>query len=394
MPNYQRIAWLLPSMARGFYWHPVFSEFSKRFPNTIFYTGVWPGFLSGYEDSFRIKVVGRTRFLACGIGFTLPSIKIMYHLLRIRPRVIITSGFALWSIISLALKPLLGCRVVIVYAGSSAAADVLNSRIKLFARRAMARWSNAFVTNSRIGKNYLTKVLHAEGSRVFARPFEVPCIDALSVKHWREVPPLPSLQHPVLIVIARLVHAKGLHLLFQACSTLQKRGLEAYSLVVVGDGPQRRSLEELAVELGLKLRIHWTGWVEYAQLGEFLEQADVLVLPTLEDTWGMVVLEGMAVGKAILCSKWAGAAEMVVHGDNGYVFDPYQPESLAEFMKKFCDDPKLAPSMGARSKKLIESHTPSRAAQFLARVVEICLKRSVVGVEQDLASQWWRLEKT
>jgi glycosyltransferase involved in cell wall biosynthesis len=368
-----RIAWLLPSMARGSYWHPVFSEFAKRFPNTVFYTGLWPGFLPGYEGRFRIKVVGQTRFLPLGNRWlALPSMQIVFHLLGFRPHVVFVLGFSLWSIIALALKPLLRYKVVQVYTGSSAAADALSSRIRLFARRAMVRRTEACITNSQKGKDYLRRVLHAEASRVQASPFEVPCVDAFSTQRRTEDLQLPHLRHPVLIVIGRLIPVKGLHLLLQACAMLREKGVDSFSLLIVGDGPQRRSLERLTVELGLESNVHWTGWVEYVKVGSLLLNSDLLVFPTLGDTWGMVVLESMAAGKAILCSKWAGAAEMVVPGDNGYVFDPYQPESLAELIRKFCVDPRLAESMGNRSLSLIESHTPARAAGFLAGIVGAC----------------------
>jgi glycosyltransferase involved in cell wall biosynthesis len=49
----------------------------------------------------------------------------------------------------------------------------------------------------------------------------------------------------------------------------------------------------------------------------------------------MVVLEAMAFGDPILCSKWAGAVEMVADGDNGYIFDPHHPEQVAALMRQF-----------------------------------------------------------
>jgi glycosyltransferase involved in cell wall biosynthesis len=184
---------------------------------------------------------------------------------------------------------------------------------------------------------------------------------------------LASLQHPVFIVVSRVVRLKGLRFLLQACSTLNKRGYSGFSLLIVGDGPQRGELERLAIKLGLRNHLLWAGWVDYVLLNKYFNCADVLIFPTLEDPWGMVVLEAMAFGKAILCSKWAGAAEMVVDGENGYVFDPYQYYSLGELMQRFLDHPELAKSMGARSKEIIESSNPTTAADFLDQVVrQLC----------------------
>ena len=82
----------------------------------------------------------------------------------------------------------------------------------------------------------------------------------------------------------------------------------------------------------------------------------------------MVVLEAMVFGKPILCSKWAGASELVIDGENGYVFDPHDPEALAEIMKRFINEPKLVASMGRKSQQMMAHRTPKAAAQFLADV--------------------------
>lgn len=369
MKRAPRVAWLLPSMARGYYWHPVLAEFARAIPQTVVYTGLWTGYLAGFQDRFKVEVVGRTRYWAFGSGFILPPLSILPRLFRFRPQVVFTVGFSVWSGLCIALKSWLGCRVVIVYDGSSAAVDMLGSRFRLFTRRVLARHSDALITNSKGGKAYLTGVLGVQAERVLARPYEVPCLAAMTHLQQSGQPPAAGLRHPVFAAIGRLIRAKGLHLLLQACATLRGRGLDDYSLLIIGDGPQRQALERLVVELGLKCGIHWTGWLDYTRLGECLARADVLVFPTLADTWGMAVLEAMAFGKAVLCSKWAGAAEMVAVGDNGYLFDPHQPEQLAGLMEMFLVDPALAKAMGARSRKLIESHSPVAAANFFEQVV-------------------------
>jgi glycosyltransferase involved in cell wall biosynthesis len=372
-----RVAWLFPSMARGFYWHPVLSEFAKLYPQTIVFTGVWPGFIHGFESSFKVKVVGKTRFLVLqrttrgsGIGITLPPLAIIYYLLRFRPHVIFTISFTLWSAISLLVKSWLGSRVIIVYDGSSPSVDMINSRFRLFIRSVIARRSDAFITNSQGGRRYLTKVLKAKESRVFAKPYEVPCVAAMSALDRSGDVELARIRHPVFIVVSRLAHAKGLHFLLRACSTLQRKGYSKYSLLIVGDGPQRGELQHLASKLGLEGHIIWTGWVDYVRLNEYFKVADVFIFPTLEDTWGMVVLEAMAFGKAILCSELAGAAEMVVDSENGYAFNPNQYGRLGELMQRFIDDSGLASSMGARSKRIIESHSPVTAAEFLGEIIQ------------------------
>jgi glycosyltransferase involved in cell wall biosynthesis len=89
----------------------------------------------------------------------------------------------------------------------------------------------------------------------------------------------------------------------------------------------------------------------------------------------MVVLEAMVFGKPILCSKGAGAYEMVIEGENGYLFEPQNPEEIAEGMRRFIDNPELAASMGEKSKQLIGQYTPEAAAKSMAEVAMNVLQK-------------------
>jgi glycosyltransferase involved in cell wall biosynthesis len=82
----------------------------------------------------------------------------------------------------------------------------------------------------------------------------------------------------------------------------------------------------------------------------------------------MVILEAMAFGKPILCSKWAGASELIMEGENGYLFDPHTPQAIAQAMRRLLDNPDLISSMGQRSQEIIAQYNPTTAAQFLAKV--------------------------
>lgn len=381
--SHLRVAWLLPSMARGFYLQPVLREFTKIFPETVGFTGVWPGFAKGCEGCFKVKAVGKTRFVEIhktttgySTGIVLPSLRIIRPLVKFEPRVIFSNTFTLWTALSLLLKLWKRWKVVVVYSGSSPSVDARKSRVRLFIRRVMAHQVDAFITNSQAGRTYLTKALRAEASRVFARPYQIPDAGALLEPRQHPEPCFSNMRRPVFLFVGWTIPRKGLHLLLEAYSILQTEGYRDYTLLIVGDGSQRGELERSIKNQGLKARVRWAGWVDYGKLGAYFEDADVFVFPTLEDVWGMVVMEAMLFGKPVLCSKWTGAAEMVVDGENGYVFDPYRPEKLAVLMKRFIDNPSLIRSMGERSKQIIAPYTPELSAKHLAEVVEYVVKRA------------------
>ncbi len=373
-----RIAWLLPSAF--YYWQPAISKLAQIFPQTTVFTGLWQGFAPGFENSFAVEVLERkviqlTRTsTGYGNNFTYLSLNIINRLLRFKPHLIFTSSFGVWTMLALLLKPLAKWRVVIAYEGSSPSVDYRGSAPRLALRRAMVKAADALITNSKAGKAYLIDILKAKESNVFHQPYEVPATTALvgCTKEDKQSN-LHQLQRPVFLFVGGIIPRKGLHLLLEACVVLQKQGYRNYTLLVVGDGAQRQELEAFSQTHELADCVKWAGRVNYGNLGAYFNSADVFVLPTLEDTWGVVVLEAMALGKPVLCSKWAGAAEMVIEGENGYLFEPQQPEELAKVMRRFIEQPNLSKSMGDKSQQLMAQHTPEVAAQFLAKVTSFAV---------------------
>jgi glycosyltransferase involved in cell wall biosynthesis len=273
-----------------------------------------------------------------------------------------------------------GWRIIIVYDGSSPNVDLRDSKIRSFLRGAIAQSVDALITNSHQGKAYLTEFLRAKESCVFVRPYQVPDAKALSA-HQKDTEGSDSgWRRPVFLFVGQVIQRKGIHILLEACALLQKQGYRDYTVIVVGDGAQRDELKDFSQKHGLQDRIQWVGWVEYGRLNAYFRSADVFVFPTLEDIWGMVVLEAMFFGKPVVCSKWAGASEMVVEGENGYVFDPHAPEELAKIMGRFIDEPELSISMSHKSQQLIAQHTPEAAAQFLTEVTSFVLSMNTPRV--------------
>jgi len=377
--NDLRIAWLLP--VAWFYWQPALSKFTRLFPETVVFTGLFPGFAKGLEGTLRVEVVGKFRVIevnrddsSYGDNFTYLSPAIIGHLLKLRPQVIFTSSFGVWSILALALKLVMGWRVVIAYEGSSPGVDYRHSALRLFVRRWMVRLSDACITNSQGGKDYLIDILYASPDRVFLQPYEIP--DEQTLPGSGEIGDrLSTLQRPIFLFVGHLIPRKGLPLLLQACSILQQRGYDQYTLLVVGDGSQKQELQAFCEAHQLSDRIQWAGRVSYDEIGSYFQQADVFVFPTLEDTWGVVTLEAMLLGKPILCSKGAGTSELVVPGENGYVFPPDDANELADLMQKFLDHPELIPTMGARSQQIMAQYTPEAAAECLSQVTKLVMQR-------------------
>ena len=372
-----RVAWLFPSLARGSYWHPLFSRCAQRYPDTIVYTGEWPGFAAGFENDFAVEVVGETKVLQTtkaesgyGRSFMFPSLNIIPKLLAFKPDVIFASAFSLWTGVALLFKLCFGARVVVLFDGVSPGVDQLNLGVRILPRRIMNKFIDAYIANSQAGKEHLTEIVQAKASNVYVKPYLVPDMSAFDdTRDVSVCANVKSAERPIFLSVGQVVPRKGIKFLINACKLLKEQGCQPFTLLIVGDGDERTELEALTQEQGLKDYIQWLGAVDYHQLGAYFDRCDVFVFPTLADIWGMVVSEAMAFGKPVLCSKWAGVIEVVAEGDNGYIFDPYDVEQLAALMRRFIEQPALIDKMGDRSQQLAVNLTPQSTAAFFCQLI-------------------------
>jgi glycosyltransferase involved in cell wall biosynthesis len=136
--------------------------------------------------------------------------------------------------------------------------------------------------------------------------------------------PSPAMRlevRPVLLHIGQLIGRKGIDRLLEACASVQRQGY-SFSLLIVGDGPDRGALERQADALGLR-HVHFRPAVAAVETPGIYRSADVLVFPTLEDVWGLVVNEALWSGLPVLASRYAGCALDLLGPAS--TFDPLDP---------------------------------------------------------------------
>jgi glycosyltransferase involved in cell wall biosynthesis len=138
------------------------------------------------------------------------------------------------------------------------------------------------------------------------------------------------------LAVGRQVAKKNFTRLIQAYGIYRaSRGDSALDLVMVGEGPQRGRLEAFVRERGIG-GVHFHPFRKPEELGAYYALAKALVLPSVSETWGLVVNEAMACGLPVLVSSECGCAETLVsEGCNGWTFGPLDPEALAKLMARF-----------------------------------------------------------
>nr|WP_154983994.1 glycosyltransferase family 4 protein [Paenibacillus xylanexedens] len=141
---------------------------------------------------------------------------------------------------------------------------------------------------------------------------------------------------PQLVTVCRLVPAKGLDILFKACAELKDRGHD-YVLHIIGDGPIRPDLEELAQRLGIYNETIFYGYTLHPE--EFMPFFDVFVLPSRAEAFGSVFAEAALSCLALVGTDVGGIPEQIEDGVNGLLVPPEDPTALADALEKVMLDP-------------------------------------------------------
>ena len=170
-----------------------------------------------------------------------------------------------------------------------------------------------------------------------------------------------------LVFVGRLTDEKGVDRLVAALQLLDARGVRP-GLTIVGDGPEAPALRRQAADAGLADRIRFAGWQAAPELVGTLNRHRVLVLPSVcEETFGVVVLEGLACGCVPLVTRSGGLPDAV--GDCGLVVARDDAAALADGIAALLGDAGLQEDFRARAPEHLRRHTRERIGQDYLRVL-------------------------
>lgn len=160
----------------------------------------------------------------------------------------------------------------------------------------------------------------------------------------------------------QLIPRKGADVLIRAFEQVCQRDPNA-TLTLLGDGPHHTRYRQL-VSPEWRDRIRFAGFRQPGELPAAFAEADVFVLPSRYDGWGVVVNEALAAGMPIITTSTVGsAADLVEPGRNGFVVLPGDAASLADAMTQFTRRPALVECFAARSREMAHDWTVERGAQ-------------------------------
>jgi glycosyltransferase involved in cell wall biosynthesis len=205
-------------------------------------------------------------------------------------------------------------------------------------------------------------------------------IDALDSAGERRAPEIRARHRrgrgPLVIFVGRLVDEKGPADLLEALAQLLPSLPDATALIV-GDGPERAALEQLARTLGVSDRVTFPGWIDTKELGAWLAASDVFVAPSRRaasgwvEAQGLAVLEAMVAGIPVIATRLGGTPDVVIPERTGLLVDERSPGQIAASVVRLIEDPQLARSLATQARAHArENFSRARSARAMAELFQ------------------------
>lgn len=170
-----------------------------------------------------------------------------------------------------------------------------------------------------------------------------------------------------VLCIAAHNEKKGIDVLLHAAKRLQEADA-AVKIVLVGDGPLRRRLEDLAVSLGVHEQVDFLGSQGRAQVAALLHGCEVFVLPSRHEPFGIVLIEALASQKPVVATRVGGIQEIIENGKNGILVPPDNADALADALLAVLQDPALQRALGSQGYRTVHERFrfESNGAAYIA----------------------------
>ena len=288
--------------------------------------------------------------------------------------VLLLGGYAELSYIVLALlAKIFNKRYGVIFDGiSTNRINYKENKIKKNLKNIVVKNSSFIFANGTVGKEYFKNQFNYDEKRIYNQYLTVDSslINKMyknRVKYREEL--MRKLNIPikdkVVIFSGRLIEIKNIEIIIEAISNMKEKG--NITFLITGGGELEEKLEKLAEEK--KVKIHITGFIKkQEELFKHYFVGDVLVLPSIDEPWGLVVNEAMIAGLPVIVSGICGCSLDLVKNDvNGYVFNPESVEDLKGKLKKVLFENKE--NMGEKSKNIINKWTFKNSKEALEKAL-------------------------
>jgi phosphatidyl-myo-inositol dimannoside synthase len=224
------------------------------------------------------------------------------------------------------------------------------------------RGADRVIATSRYSSQRLIRLYGAEPERISVVP------ELIDLAAWeRSLRAAAVVEHdrPRILCVAHLYPRKGVDTLLRAFARLRPTVV----LRIVGIGPEKSRLEQLARTLGIDDRVQFLGFLPFHDLMSEYRNATVFALPTAQEGFGIVFLEAMASSLPVVAGRAAAVPEVVEEGVTALLVDPCDDAALARSLETLLDHPAMRTAMGSAGHARVRAYdAPIVARRFLAAI--------------------------
>ena len=304
----------------------------------------------------------------------------LYEIIKYKPDVIIAAGWDTFSYLLSFLYAKIFHKKFILWSGSTKYENNWRRIISRLLVRSLIKYSDALISYGTRAKKYLIQ-LRAKREKIFIAYNTVDIdffIKAISLlrkaepkKQEREI---KKKKKTIILYIGQLIERKGIKDLIKAIEILKSK-IANIVLLLVGDGIMKSEILNYLKKNQLEDTVRVMGNIKYNSLPEIYHLANIFVLPSREEVWGLVINEAMACGLPVITSNKTGASDdLVKQGENGFIFPARNYHILAQYLKTVIENPILARKMGENSSRLIKSFNNRERARIFYTAINYVLK--------------------
>jgi glycosyltransferase involved in cell wall biosynthesis len=364
---------------------PLFAELARRFDFEVWILGDvrkirdWPG--EAPQGAFRhrslpcLEIPLGSRYNVLMLNYSLP-----WALARQQADVIICCGWDSPALVYAALHARLTGTPFVLWSGSTPSERSLARTLSLPAVKGLVRLGDAWIAYGSRAKEYLVQ-LGAERRQVF-RAFNTVALDFFAQGAELTDTERDALRaqlgietRHVVLYCGNLLELKGLEDLMPAFAEVARQR-DDVTLLLVGSGPDETKYRAFCDAAGLGERVVFAGFVDRTQLPPYYGIADLLVLPSRSEVWGLVINEAMACGVPVLTTDVVGAVpDLLQEGINGYVVPVRHPDALCDAMLRFFADGTDRDAMSRAARTTVRPFTCAHMADAFEAAVHCALGR-------------------
>lgn len=223
---------------------------------------------------------------------------------------------------------------------------------RILEKRALSRLKK-LISNSRFVSAELGKLydIHQDKFSVIHKSIDLARFKA----HLRD----KKEKRSVILLVGGNFQRKGLPLLIKAAPLILEQYPSA-QFYAIGNDPNVHKMIKLCRKEGVDKAFRFLGQVSNEAIGDYYRLADVLVMPSLVEAFGVVFLEAMASGTPVIGSKVGGTKDLIEHDKNGFLVDPSNSDELADYVLRLLNDDELRARIIGEGYKTVRNHNMNR----------------------------------